>query len=97
MFTDPRDVARVEARTFMCTEKKHDSVPHYKGEVGRLARWMSPEEVNNKLDGYYPGCMRGNVYCPLPPRGYFLPPGGTLLVWGFFGMYRLEHRSWTLF
>lgn len=59
--TDPRDVARVESKTVISTEKKRDVVP--KGEnphPGAVPNWMSPEELEKKLGERFPGCMKGN-------------------------------------
>ncbi|EDO41587.1 predicted protein [Nematostella vectensis] len=67
VFTDPQDVARVESRTFICTKCKDDAVPHFKGKVGKLARWMSLEEAHKKLyEERYPGCMTGRTMYVLP-------------------------------
>lgn len=37
--TDPHDVARVESKTFICTEVKHESVPRAKEEC--KASWVN--------------------------------------------------------
>lgn len=58
--TDPADVARVESKTFISTEEKHDTVPRKKqGVKGTLGNWMSPEDMETALDSRFPGCMRG--------------------------------------
>lgn len=58
--TDPCDVARVESKTFICTEDKHESVPRAKkGVEGRLGKWMSVSDMNKQLGEKYPGCMKG--------------------------------------
>ena len=58
--TDPRDVARVESKTFICTEDKHESVPRAKeGVEGRLGKWKSVDDMNKELGERYPGCMKG--------------------------------------
>ena len=60
--TDPRDVARVESKTFICTEDKHESVPRAKeGVEGRLGKWMSVSDMNKQLGEKYPGCMKGRL------------------------------------
>ena len=59
--TDPGDVARVESKTVISTEEKHDTVPRTKpGVKGTLCNWMSPEDLEAALDARFPGCMRGN-------------------------------------
>lgn len=59
--TDPRDVARVESKTFICTEDKGESIPAAKdGVKGCLGQWMSVEDMNKELSARFPGCMRGN-------------------------------------
>ncbi len=58
--TDPADVARVEGKTFICTDNKYDTVPHVKeGVQGIIGRWMSPEAMNVELEDRFPGCMNG--------------------------------------
>ena len=58
--TDPHDVARVESKTFICTEEKYESVPHAKkGVKGQLGNWMSVSDMKQQLGEKYPGCMKG--------------------------------------
>ena len=58
--TDPADVARVEAKTFICTEDKYETVPHVKeGVAGILGHWLSPEDMQTELNDRFPGCMAG--------------------------------------
>ncbi|XP_029202251.1 phosphoenolpyruvate carboxykinase [GTP], mitochondrial-like [Acropora muricata] len=60
--TDPRDVARVESKTFICTEEKRESVPQTKeGIKGKLGQWMSVTEMNERLAEQFPGCMKGRT------------------------------------
>lgn len=59
--TDPRNVARVESKTFICTEDKGESTPAAKDGVKEcLGQWMSIEDMNKELSARFPGCMRGN-------------------------------------
>lgn len=58
--TDPRDVARVESKTYICTEDKRESVPQVKeGVKGQLGNWMSIAAMKKELDKRFPACMKG--------------------------------------
>ncbi len=58
--TDPRDVARVESKTFISTATKREAVPEPKSGVrGLLGNWMSPEELDRAVAQRFPGCMNG--------------------------------------
>lgn len=58
--TDPRDVARVESKTWMITPEKYDSVCHTaEGVKPIMGQWMSPEQFGTELDDRFPGCMTG--------------------------------------
>lgn len=64
--TDPADVARVESKTWMCTEQKYDTVPHVQpGVVGILGKWISPDEAAEHLENY-DGCMAGRMLYVIP-------------------------------
>lgn len=65
--TNPADVARVESRTFICTDKREVTIPTPKeGVQGTLGNWISPKDYEQAIANRFPGCMKGRVMYVVP-------------------------------
>uniref|UniRef100_F1KZ26 Phosphoenolpyruvate carboxykinase [GTP] n=1 Tax=Ascaris suum TaxID=6253 RepID=F1KZ26_ASCSU len=65
--TDPKDVARVENKTWMVTTDKYQTMCHVpEGVEPIMGHWMSPETFAEELDSRFPGCMAGRVMYVIP-------------------------------
>ncbi|XP_053695752.1 phosphoenolpyruvate carboxykinase [GTP]-like [Sabethes cyaneus] len=65
--TNPADVARVESKTFICTERPEQAIPTPKeGVKGTLGNWISPDDYDTAIRSRFPGCMQGRTMYVVP-------------------------------
>ena len=56
--SNPKDVARVEHLTLICTKNQDDAGPNN--------HWMEPADAHKKIDALFAGCMKGRTLYVIP-------------------------------
>uniref|UniRef100_A0A034WLG6 Phosphoenolpyruvate carboxykinase (GTP) n=1 Tax=Bactrocera dorsalis TaxID=27457 RepID=A0A034WLG6_BACDO len=75
--TNPADVARVESKTFICTDRKEQAVPITPtSTVGALGNWISQADMERAVQERFPQSMRGRTMYVIP---FSMGPVGSQL------------------
>jgi phosphoenolpyruvate carboxykinase (GTP) len=64
--SDPKDVARVEHLTYVCSKEQVEAGPNN--------NWMEPSEAKEKMNAFFKGCMKGRTMYVIP---YCMGPFGS--------------------
>jgi phosphoenolpyruvate carboxykinase (GTP) len=65
--TDPKDVARVESKTYIITPEKYQTVCHTpEGVKPQMGNWIDPNEFEKMRLERFPGCMNGRLMYVIP-------------------------------
>ncbi|XP_043867098.1 phosphoenolpyruvate carboxykinase [GTP] isoform X2 [Drosophila mojavensis] len=65
--TNPADVARVESKTFISTERKEETVPVTPNATpGTLGNWISDADLKAAIAERFPGSMKGRTMYVIP-------------------------------
>lgn len=65
--TNPADVARVESKTFICTDRREQTIPTpAAGVQGALGNWISEMDMYAAIQERFPGCMKGRTMYVVP-------------------------------
>jgi phosphoenolpyruvate carboxykinase (GTP) len=65
--TDPKDVARVESKTVISTQRKEQVVPNGRNpQPGAMPNWMSLSQLDKEIMKRFPNTMKGRTMYVIP-------------------------------